>query len=364
MSHDKSVRHVRSVSHSRRTRLEHAKLPFGIRGDGAEPLVPHRSQWVGEPRYCLHALAVCVLAAAATTHAESELIPDAPSRCEACAEWNEPQEPFPIFGNTYYVGTKQLSAILISTDDGLILMDAALPQSAPLIDANIRALGFDTGDIKLIVTSHTHYDHVGGVAALQRASGAMVAASPSSAQALREGRPTPDDPQFASKDNGFPRVADVTVIADGEALTVGDVQITPHFTPGHTPGSTTWTWRSCERQRCLNIVYADSLNAVSADGFLFTTATGHSPRIDAFRRSIRTIEALPCDILLSPHSGFFGMAGKLQRQSEGQSDAFVDPTACRRYAAAASARLDQRIATEREIHNRREAAEATRTRRP
>lgn len=332
MSHDNSVCHLTSGSHPRRT--------HGLY------------------------LSVCVLfAAIAATHAETRLIPDAPSRCDACAEWNQPQAPFRIFGNTYYVGTAQLSAILIRTNDGLILIDGALPQSAPLIDANIRALGFDTAEIKLIVTSHTHFDHVGGVAALQRATGAMVAASPSSAQALREGRPTSDDPQFASPDNRFPRVVDVTVIADGEALNVGDVAITPHFTPGHTPGGTTWTWRSCEQERCLNIVYADSLNAVSADGFLFTTRSGRSPLVDNFRRSIRTVEALPCDILLSPHSDFFGMADKLRRRGEGQSDVFVDPTACRRYVAAASARLDRRIATEREIHEQGEAAETTRTRR-
>ncbi|MBX5461560.1 MAG: subclass B3 metallo-beta-lactamase [Steroidobacteraceae bacterium] len=323
----------------------------------------HATSW-SHPRCTLSLyLTVCVLSAAtAATHAETRLIPDAPSRCEACAEWNKPQTPFRIFGNTYYVGTAQLSAILIRTKDGLILIDGALPQSAPLIDANIRALGFDTAEVKLIVTSHTHFDHVGGVAALQRATGAMVAASPSSAQALREGRPAQDDPQFASPDNRFPRVVDVTVIADGEALTMGDVAITPHFTPGHTPGGTTWTWRSCEQQRCLNIVYADSLNAVSAEGFLFTTRSGRSPLVDAFRRSIHTIETLPCDILLSPHSGFFGMADKLRRRAEGQSDAFVDATACRRYAAAASARLDQRIAREREMHKRGEAGETTRTR--
>ncbi|HEY8509474.1 MAG TPA: subclass B3 metallo-beta-lactamase [Steroidobacteraceae bacterium] len=303
---------------------------------------PSRS---GARRLCV---TLCLVSAAAISHAESKLIPDPPIECEPCATWNEPQKPFRVFGNTYYVGTAGLSSILIAASDGLILIDGALSQSAPLINANIRTLGFRTEDIKLILTSHAHFDHVSGVAALQRVSGAKVAASPNSAQALREGRNTPDDPQFASKENSFPRVSNVTVIKDGEKLTVGDVEITAHFTPGHTPGSTTWTWRSCEKQRCLNVVYADSLTAVSADGFLFTKASGNQTTVDMFRNSIRTVETLPCDILLVPHPSFVGFEDKLRRLLAGDSDAFVDPGACREYASASAARLDKRVAQERE----------------
>jgi metallo-beta-lactamase class B len=290
-------------------------------------------------------IAAAVLLAAATTAAE--LTPDAPIDCSSCASWNRPQEPFRVFGNTYYVGTAGLSAILIAADDGLILLDGALPQSAPLIDANIRALGFRTEDIRLIVSSHAHFDHVGGIAALRRASGAAVAASPSSAAALRAGRPTPDDPQFTIPNNGFPALTDVQVIGDGRTLAVGNVEITAHFTPGHTPGGTTWSWQSCDEGRCLDIVYADSLNAVSADGFRFTGRDPSSSIVDAFRRGIRTVENLPCDILLSPHPGFFDMEGKLRRLDEGAADVFVDAAACRTYAAAAAERLDRRAAEER-----------------
>lgn len=104
---------------------------------------------------------------------------DAPMTCAACDEWNAPHEPFRVFGNTYYVGVAGLSAVLIASEDGLILLDAGLPQSAPLIDASIRKLGLRTEDIRLIVNSHAHFDHAGGIAALQRASGARVAASAS-----------------------------------------------------------------------------------------------------------------------------------------------------------------------------------------
>src|SRR5580698_6038881 len=131
---------------------------------------------------------------------------DAPKECDSCAEWNAPQEPFRVFGNTYYVGVTGLGAVLIASDKGLILLDGGLPQSAPLIDASIRRLGFRTEDVRLIVNSHAHFDHAGGIAALRRVSGAIVAASASSARAIESGEPPVDDPQYAfgKEANRFP----------------------------------------------------------------------------------------------------------------------------------------------------------------
>jgi metallo-beta-lactamase class B len=292
------------------------------------------------------ALSVLALTTPATSTL-AQLFPDAPIECPRCVAWNVAQNPFRIFGNTYYVGTAELSAILIAGDDGLVLVDAALPQSAPLIDRSIAELGFKTTDVRLIVNSHTHFDHAGGIAALQRASRATVAASPRAAEALRAGNPTADDPQFAIANNGFPRVQDVRVIRGGETLTVGDIKITAHFTPGHTPGGTTWSWQACEESRCVDVVYADSLNPVSADSFRFSGSANTPSRVEAYEQSISTVERLPCDILLSPHPGFFGMSEKLERRNGGAADVFVDRNACRAYAAAARTALTQRIATER-----------------
>jgi metallo-beta-lactamase class B len=291
-------------------------------------------------------IAVMIVAAAAA-RVDAQLVPDPPKECPACVAWNVPQPPFRIFGNTYYVGTAELSAILIAGRDGLVLLDAALPQSAPLIERSIAELGFTTADLRLIVSSHTHFDHVGGIAALQRASRATVAASPRSAEALRAGKPAADDPQFTIADNGFPPVQNVRVVRDGETLTVGDVHVTAHFTPGHTPGGTTWSWQSCEESRCLDVVYADSLNPVSADDYRFTGGASTPSVVDSYERSIRVVETLPCDILLSPHPGFFAMQTKLRRRSAGETDVFVQPEACRAYAGAARARLQQRLTEER-----------------
>jgi metallo-beta-lactamase class B len=273
------------------------------------------------------------------------LTPDPPIACSSCAEWNQPREPFCVFGNTYYVGTAGLSAVLVTSDDGHILLDGGLPQSAPVIDANIRRLGFRTDDIKLIVNSHEHYDHAAGIAALQRASGATVAASPEGARALELGASLPHDPQPTA--DKFPPVKNVKVIGDGETLRVGPLAITAHFTPGHTPGATTWTWRSCEGARCLNMVYADSLSAVSDEGFRFSGDGKRASIVEVFRKSLADVEALPCDVLLVPHPFSIGMDDKLARwQKDATTNPFIDAGACRMYAATQRKAFEARIAGE------------------
>ena len=298
---------------------------------------------------------------------------DPPHKCDSCDEWNKPREPFKIFGNTYFVGTDGLSSILIAGDNGLILLDGGLEQSAPLIDANIRKLGFRTQDVRLIVNSHGHYDHAGGIAALQRASRAGVAASPSGASALQRGENTEDDPQygFGGDANGFPPVENVQVLRDNQVLSVGNIEITANFTPGHTPGSTAWTWKSCQPTRpeaatarsrrsspdgaraeadegleCLDMVYADSLTAVSAPGFKYTDSPD---RVNAFRRSISRMAELPCDIVISTHPSATNLDAKIRKRAEmkgADPDPFVDH-GCKALAATAMKGLEARIAEEK-----------------
>src|SRR5580700_2496661 len=167
------------------------------------------------------------------------------SSCTHCAEWNVPQAPFRIYGNTYYVGPHGLSSILIASDSGLVLIDGALPESTEQIVANIRSLGFRIEDVKLILNSHVHFDHAGGIAELQRLSGARVMASKWSAAVMRTGGVGRGDPQFGAVAPIAP-VKNVHELRDGESFRVGPIVITAHLTPGHTPGGTSWTWKSCE----------------------------------------------------------------------------------------------------------------------
>ena len=270
---------------------------------------------------------------------------DPPYQCDDCATWNKAREPFRVFGNTYYVGTDGLSVLLVTGDAGHVLLDGGLTQSAPLVDANIRKLGFKTADVKLILVSHGHFDHAGGVHALQRHTGATVAASESTAQALNRGENTPDDPQFGfgKAFNGFPPVKTVKVIGDQEVLKIGTISIKAHVIPGHTPGSTAYTWQSCEGGKCLNMVYADSLTSPSAPGFKYGN------RVESFRRSIEKVAALPCDIVLSPHPAFTQVDQKLKKRAELKGsgpDPFIDSNGCRAYAAAGMKLLEARIAEE------------------
>jgi metallo-beta-lactamase class B len=269
--------------------------------------------------------------------------------CDSCDAWNAPREPFRVFGNTYYVGTAGLSSVLVVGNRGAVLIDGGLSQSAALIAANVRKLGFRLEDIRVIVSSHAHYDHVGGIAALQRASGATVMASPDGKRALEGGQPTDDDPQvgFGPASTGFPAVREVQALSDRQAVRVGDVTLTAHFTPGHTPGGTSWSWRSCEGDNCRDVVYADSLTAISAPGFRYSDGPVAGGRIERFRSSIARITELPCDILLAPHPGFLNMDGKLEaRRQAPQPNPFIDAGACAAYAARALKALDERIAEE------------------
>ena len=272
-----------------------------------------------------------------------QLEPDTAFECERCADWNEPIEPFRVHGNTWYVGTNGLSSILVETGEGLVLIDGALPQSAAQIEANVRKLGFDPLQIKYILLSHAHYDHAGGINALQRYTRAKVVVSEASAVVVRTGILQEDDPQFAHgpENTTFPAAKVDSVLLDGETLEVGEVIFTAVYTPGHTAGSTTWTWESCALGECQDVVYADSLTAVSAPGFSFA-ASGAAAQLT---ESAGRIAELDCDILLSPHPFFFGMYDKLERRDEGNP--FINSLACTFYAEQALGWLEQRLDMEK-----------------
>jgi len=265
--------------------------------------------------------------------------------CSQCATWSVPQAPFKVYGNTYYVGTHGLSSILIDSGAGLILIDGTLDQSAPQIAANIRTLGFRIQDLKLILNSHAHYDHAGGIAELQRLSGATVVASKWSAAVLTKGGVAPEDPQYGQLLPIAP-VAHVRTLHDGEVLHLGNLTLTPHSTPGHTPGGTSWTWQSCEANRCLNMVYMDSISAVSADGFKYTQRPGLSQMQD-FEQSFTFLETTPCDILITPHPEASGLWDRLDKRNQGITpDPMINPTACKKFAVTTRAALQKRIDTE------------------
>ena len=266
--------------------------------------------------------------------------------CKNCAEWNRPQAPFRIYGNTYYVGPHGLSSILITSNAGHILIDGGLPESAQLIVANVRSLGFRIEDVKFILNSHVHFDHAGGIAELQRISGAQVVASRWSASVMKKGGVGRGDPQYGIL-AGIAPVKHVRELRDGETFRVGEIAITAHLTPGHTPGGTSWTWKSCESSVCRDIVFADSVTPVSADGFKFTTSREYPKAIEDFERSFAFLEAARCDVLVTTHPEASGLWDRIEARERGVNpDPMVDSSACRRLAEQGRSQLRERLAEE------------------
>ncbi len=269
------------------------------------------------------------------------------SSCDNCPEWNKPQQPFRIYGNTYYVGPRGLSSLLLTSKAGHVLIDGALPESVSQIVANIRSLGFRIEDVKLIVNSHVHFDHGGGISELQRLSGAEVAASPWSAEVLTKSGVGKGDPQFGSI-VPVALVPRAKTLRDGQTLRVGDIRLTAHFTPGHTPGGTSWTWKSCEGGRCLNLVYSDSMTPVSSDGFRFSDSREYPGAVQDFEKSFAFLRSTPCDILLTSHPDASGLWLRLEgRQRGARPDPLVLPKACKELAGRAAEQLRRRLASEK-----------------
>lgn len=290
------------------------------------------------------ALAAFLLALAALVSGQSNT---PASSCADCPVWNKPQQPFRIYGNTYYVGPRGLTSILLTSKAGHVLIDAALPESVPQIVANIRSLGFRIEDVKLIVNSHVHFDHGGGIAGLQRLSGAKVAASPWSVEVLTKSGVGKGDPQFGVI-SPVALVPRADTLRDGQTLRVGDITLTAHFTPGHTPGGTSWTWKSCEGKRCLSLVYSDSMTPVSSDDFRFSDSREYPTAVQDFEKSFAFLRSAPCDILLTSHPDASKLWQRLEgRQRSVRPDPMIAPNACKELAERAAEQLRRRLESEK-----------------
>ena len=257
--------------------------------------------------------------------------------CKDWDEWDKPAPPVRIHGNTYYVGTCGISAILVTGSEGHVLIDAGTEAGADLIAANIRRLGFRLTDVKYLLHSHEHFDHVGGMARLQQLTGAQLVASPNAAAVFESGTAGPGDPQ-AGMHPPFRAARVDRIIEDGETVRLGNLMLTALFTKGHTHGALTWQWVSCDGGVCPTVVYADSLTPVSRDDYRFTD---HPGALEALRDSIERVGKLECDILLTPHPSASDMVDRVAGRAP-----VIDDGACRAYSAGLKQRLDERLAKE------------------
>lgn len=257
--------------------------------------------------------------------------------CEGRDGWSDAAPPARIFGNTYYVGTCGISVLLVASPNGHVLVDGATEEAAPSILANIRSLGFDPRDVRFIVGSHEHLDHMGGFAALQAATGATIRVRQPARMALMTGRTDVDDPQFGLHPDMQPVTLGST-LADDEIFSFGLIAMSSIPTPGHTSGGTSWTWQSCEGTNCAMIAYVDSLSAVSRDDYRFSD---HPERVAPFRETFRRVGQMGCDILITPHPSFSDLFARLAGDQP-----LIDRDACRRLAHQSRERLEARLARE------------------
>jgi metallo-beta-lactamase class B len=251
------------------------------------------------------------------------------------AAWNAPRAPFRIIGNVHYVGTKGLSAYLITDPRGHVLIDGGLPESAPLIAANIRALGFRLRDVRYILINHAHMDHSGGLAELKRLTGATLIASAGDRADLESGR-VAGRPEI----DVAPPVKVDRIAGEGDIVQVGDTRLIAHMTPGHTRGCTSWTTRTANR----NVLFACSLTVAGED--LIDDPTYPAAASD-FRATFMKLRAMKADIFLSFHGEQFDLDAKRARQQRGDATAFVDPGETRRRTAAAEAAFNRELARQR-----------------
>jgi metallo-beta-lactamase class B len=254
--------------------------------------------------------------------------PVAAQQDETFRSWNQPVEPFRIVGNLYYVGANEITSYLITTPDGHVLLDGGFEETAPIISASIRKLGFRVEDVRYLLNSQAHIDHAGGLGALQEQSGATLVASEGDAPVLASGGR--GDFAFETRFSWKPARVDRT-IRDGEAVEIGGTRLVARLTPGHTRGCTTWTATVRDGRKSYEVVFVGSTKVLAGVPLVGNPTY---PRIaEDFEATFRLLRSLRCDVFLASHGGFFDLQGKSAKVRAGRpgSTVFVDPKGYRAF---------------------------------
>ena len=245
---------------------------------------------------------------------------------ETARSWNQPIKPFRIAGNLYYVGASDLSSLLIVTPQGHILLDSGLVETVPQIQQNVAQLGFRLEDVKVLINTHAHYDHAGGLALLKRLTGATLMASEADAALLAAGGK--GDPNFGDRLAYEPVKAD-RILHDGDKVELGGVTMTAHLTPGHTKGNTTWTMTVTEDSKHYNVVVVGSTSTL---GYKLVDNPNYPGIVADYQRTFQILKSLPCDIFLAPHGSFYDLTKKSKLLEQGtKQNPFIDPDGYKRY---------------------------------
>ncbi|HEY1772717.1 MAG TPA: subclass B3 metallo-beta-lactamase [Gammaproteobacteria bacterium] len=267
-------------------------------------------------------------------------LPTAQALSPESAAKNQPQAPFRIAGDIYYVGASDVTSYLITTPRGMILLDGGYAETAPMIEKNIATLGFKLKDVKILLNGHAHPDHAGGLAKLKADSGARFEAMAQEVQPLEhEGQGT----FYRGDHHLFDSIHVDRVLHDGDTVSLGGVTLTAHLTAGHTPGCTSWSMPVTEGGKPYSALFICQLT-------LPDKLLGNPLYPDAakdYAHSFEVLQALPCDVFLAEHGSAFDLLGKYARlQAHPETDPFLDPKGCKAYLTQSRQEFETQLKSE------------------
>lgn len=260
---------------------------------------------------------------------------------ESFREMNRPFKPFRIIGNIHYVGASDVTSFLITTTEGHILLDSGFQETVPQIKKNVAELGFRLEDVKILLTSHAHTDHVGGIAELKQTTKASLIVSAPDAELLARGGK--DDFAFGDEYR-YPAVKPDRILRDKETIELGGVKMTALVTPGHTRGNTTWIMKVNDDGKQYNVVFAAS---VSAPGYQLIENKKYPEIVADYRKTFERLKALPCDVFLSSHGQFFSLKEKSSRMNQNPNP-FIDPQGYKSYLARSEESFNRQLEKQQE----------------
>ncbi len=242
------------------------------------------------------------------------------------ADWYEPFPAHKVVGDVYYVGSKDLASYLITTPEGHILINSGFEETVPLIQKSVESLGFKMADIKVLLASHAHSDHVAGHARMKELTGAKVHVMRGDDGVIASG----GEGQYLYSDSRWTPCPVDRVLEDGDEVKLGGVALVARRTPGHSRGCTTWTWRVADGGKDFDVVVIGSPNV--NPGYRLVGNEDYPEIADDYARTFRALKSLPCDVFLGAHGGYYGMVAKYERAKRGaESNPFVDPEGYRDY---------------------------------
>ena len=232
-------------------------------------------------------------------------------------DWNAPFPAHKVIGNVYFVGSAELASFLITTPQGHILINSDFEATVPVIRASVEKLGFKFTDIKILLGSHAHGDHMEGDALVKELSGARVMAMEQDVPWLRKMTPG-NKPHPIDK-----------ILKDGEEVKLGGTTLTAHLTAGHTPGCTTWTTKVDEKGKSYNVLIVCSVGV--NPGTVLVNNKDYPSIADDYTRSFKVLRTLPVDVFLGAHGSFYGLQAKYAKLQAGGGNPFIDPAGFKAY---------------------------------